>query len=101
MRYLLHRGCAFSGTGIATVQNLLKQGKEIDHRLRSRIRVLSRDEEMGTGWFFNRYKASLDIFWLRDESLEESASFAISLRKSSTTSKPPWWTSACYAFGSR
>jgi len=27
---------------------------------------------MGTGWFFNLYKASLDIFWLRDESLEES-----------------------------
>jgi len=38
---------------------------------------------MGTGWFFNRYKASLDIFWLTDESLEESASFAISPRKSS------------------
>jgi hypothetical protein len=32
------------------------------------------NEEMGTGWFFNRYKASLDIFWLRDESLEESRS---------------------------
>ncbi|MGH7827892.1 MAG: hypothetical protein ACREQ7_22295 [Candidatus Binatia bacterium] len=27
---------------------------------------------MGTGWFFNRDKPSLDIFWLRDESLEES-----------------------------
>ena len=28
---------------------------------------------MGTGWFIlcNRYKASVDIFWLRDESLEE------------------------------
>jgi hypothetical protein len=55
MRYLLHRGCAFSGTGIATLQNLLKRG--------------SRDKEMGTAWFFNRYKASLDIFWLRGESL--------------------------------
>jgi hypothetical protein len=42
----------------------------------------------GTGWFFNRYKASLDIFWLRDESLDESRSFAISSRKSSKTSKP-------------
>jgi hypothetical protein len=39
-------------------------------------------KKMGTGWFFNRYKASLNIFWLRDESLEESASFAISNRKS-------------------
>ena len=29
----------------------------------------SRDKEMGTAWFFNRCKASLDIFWLRDESL--------------------------------
>jgi len=38
-------------------------------------------KKMGTGWFFNRYKASLN-FWLRDESLEESASFAISPRKS-------------------
>jgi hypothetical protein len=28
--------------------------------------------EIGTGWFFNRDKTSLDIFWLRDESLEES-----------------------------
>jgi len=27
---------------------------------------------MGTGWCFNREKASLDIFWPRDESLEES-----------------------------
>jgi len=44
---------------------------------------------MGTGWFFNRYKASLDTFWLRDESLEESASFAISSRISSKTSKAP------------
>ena len=35
---------------------------------------------MGTGWFFNRYKASLDIFWLIDESLEESASFVPSPR---------------------
>jgi hypothetical protein len=43
---------------------------------------------METGWFFNRYKASVDIFWLGDESLEESASFAISPRKSSKTSKP-------------
>jgi hypothetical protein len=43
---------------------------------------------MGTYWFFNRYKASLDIFWIRDENLEESASFAISLRKSSTTLEP-------------
>ena len=42
---------------------------------------------MGTGWFFNR-KASLDIFWLGDESLEESASFVPSPRKSSKTSKP-------------
>jgi hypothetical protein len=45
---------------------------------------------MGTGRFFNRYKASLDTFWLKDESLEEFASFAISPRKSSKTSKPPW-----------
>jgi hypothetical protein len=29
------------------------------------------DEEMGTGWFFNRDKTSLDIFWLRGESLKE------------------------------
>jgi hypothetical protein len=29
----------------------------------------SRDKEMGTAWFFNHCKASLDIFWLRDESL--------------------------------
>jgi hypothetical protein len=29
----------------------------------------SSDKEMGTAWFFNRCKASLDIFWLRDESL--------------------------------
>jgi type I restriction enzyme M protein len=29
-------------------------------------------KEIGTGWFYNRDKASLDIFWLRDESLEES-----------------------------
>jgi hypothetical protein len=28
--------------------------------------------EMGTGWFFNRDKASLDGLRLRDESLEES-----------------------------
>ncbi len=28
-------------------------------------------EEMGTGWFFNRDKASLDIFWLKDKSLEQ------------------------------
>ena len=27
---------------------------------------------MGTGWFLNRAKASLDVFWLRYESLEES-----------------------------
>ena len=27
MRYLLHRGCAFFDTGIATLQNLLKRGK--------------------------------------------------------------------------
>jgi len=26
---------------------------------------------MGTGWFFNRDKASLDIFWLKDKSLEQ------------------------------
>ena len=44
---------------------------------------------MRTGQFFNRYKASLDTFWLKDESLEEFASFAIS-PKSSKTSKPPW-----------
>ena len=29
---------------------------------------------MGTGWFLNRDKASLDIFWLSDESLEASDS---------------------------
>ena len=28
--------------------------------------------EKGTGWFSYRDKTSLDIFWLRDESLEES-----------------------------
>ncbi|PYJ46496.1 MAG: hypothetical protein DME85_10485 [Verrucomicrobia bacterium] len=28
--------------------------------------------ENGRGWLFNRHKVSLDIFWLRDESLEES-----------------------------
>jgi hypothetical protein len=44
---------------------------------------------MGTGRFFNRYKASLDTFWLKDENLEEFASFAISLRRSSKTSKLP------------
>jgi hypothetical protein len=27
---------------------------------------------MGTGWFLNRDKASLDICWLREERLEES-----------------------------
>ena len=27
---------------------------------------------MGTGWFLNRAKASLDVFWLRYESLEDS-----------------------------
>ena len=27
---------------------------------------------MGTGWFFNWDKASLDILWLRDESPKES-----------------------------
>jgi hypothetical protein len=43
---------------------------------------------MGTGRFFNRYKASLDTFWLKDENLEEFASFAISPSKSSKTSKP-------------
>ena len=40
----------------------------------------------------NRDKASLDIFWLRDESLEESDNLPIptfSPRKSSKTSKPP------------
>jgi len=26
---------------------------------------------MGTGWFLNRAKASLDIFWLKDKSLEQ------------------------------
>ena len=26
---------------------------------------------MGTGWFLNRDKASLDIFWLRDETSKE------------------------------
>jgi hypothetical protein len=49
---------------------------------------------MRTDWFFNRYKAGRDIFWLRDESLEESASFAISPRKSSKTSKLPSNSSA-------
>jgi hypothetical protein len=32
--------------------------------------------EMGTGWFFNRGKASLDTFWLSDESLEASDNFS-------------------------
>jgi type I restriction enzyme M protein len=27
---------------------------------------------MGTGWFLNRAKVSLDVFWLRYESLEDS-----------------------------
>jgi type I restriction enzyme M protein len=27
---------------------------------------------MRSGWFFNRDKASLDIVWLKDESLQES-----------------------------
>ena len=28
---------------------------------------------MHTGWYFKRDKANLDIFWLKDESLEDSA----------------------------
>ena len=47
---------------------------------------------MGTGWFFNRDKTSLDIFWLRDESLKEFDNLPapmLSPRKSSKTSKPP------------
>jgi hypothetical protein len=32
-----------------------------------------RDKDEGTGWFFNRDKVNLDIFWLKDESLEDSA----------------------------
>jgi len=46
--------------------------------------------EIGIGWFFNRDKTSLDIFWLRDERLEESANLPIptfSPRKSSNISK--------------
>jgi uncharacterized protein YydD (DUF2326 family) len=33
--------------------------------------ISSRVGEMGTGWFFNRDKASLDIFRFSEESLEE------------------------------
>jgi type I restriction enzyme M protein len=32
-----------------------------------------RVKKSGTGWFFNRDKVNLDIFWLKDESLEDSA----------------------------
>jgi hypothetical protein len=32
---------------------------------------------MRTGWFLTRDKAGLDIFWLRDESLEESDNLPI------------------------
>jgi hypothetical protein len=48
-------------------------------------------------WFFNRDKASLDIFRLRDETLEESANLPdqmFSLRKSSKILKPPSNSSA-------
>jgi type I restriction enzyme M protein len=32
-----------------------------------------RVKKSGTGWFFNRDKVNLDIFWLKDKSLEDSA----------------------------
>ena len=32
-----------------------------------------RVKKSGTGWFFNHDKVNLDIFWLKDESLEDSA----------------------------
>jgi hypothetical protein len=39
----------------------------VRERLARESRKIDRDR-----WLFNRNKASLDIFWLRDESLEES-----------------------------
>ena len=66
---------------------VFKSGEIEDHAFalfpqlgNGKLRGSGMGEEMGTGWFFNRYKASLDIFWLRDENLEESASFAFCSR---------------------
>jgi hypothetical protein len=36
---------------------------------------------MGTGWFFTREKAGLDIYWLRDESLEDSYNLQAALEQ--------------------
>jgi len=33
---------------------------------------ITHDKDKGTGWFFKRDKVNLDIFWLKDESLEAS-----------------------------
>lgn len=36
---------------------------------------------MGTGWFFTHDKTSLDIFWPRDESVEDSDNLETTLEQ--------------------
>jgi uncharacterized membrane protein YkvA (DUF1232 family) len=81
---------------VSVVAWVLKTLKDEIEKFRS-WKTWERDKREGLGEerdhrFIIRDKAGVDIFWLRDESLEESANLTIpmlSLRKSLKTSKPP------------
>jgi len=58
-------------TGFASAIKAHQRGKTLPG-FADKVCVLSILNEMAPGWFFNRNKARLDIYWLRDEILEES-----------------------------